>query len=146
MFRPFETAVSQYGCQMFSYLEYIFVLAFRIFRKCLTRCLDFFELVTLQGYGISSSGRKRGTSFYNLSPVCVQRRGMVFDPSVLKITTVDFKKDLQSHTILIENQFTEQPVNLRSFCWLFVHCIHGKVHQSKLLGEFWCPFYSNAEQ
>ena len=47
MFRPFETAVSQYGCQMFSYLEYIFVLAFRIFRKCLTRCLDFFELVTL---------------------------------------------------------------------------------------------------
>ena len=94
MFRPFETAVSQYGCQMFSYLEYIFVLAFRIFRKCLTRCLDFFELVTLQGYGISSSGRKRGTSFYNLSPVCVQRRGMVFDPSVLKNNNSGFQKGL----------------------------------------------------
>ena len=41
---------------------------------------------------------------------------MVFDSSVLKITTVDFRKDLQSHTILIENQFTEQPVIfLRSF-------------------------------
>ena len=65
-----------------------------------------------------------GTSSYNLSPVCVQRRGMVFDPSVLKITTVDFKKDLQSHTILIENQFTEQPVNLRSFRW-FVCSLHS---------------------
>ena len=49
MFRPFET-LSQYGCQMFPYLEYLLLcLSISYFSKVFDSLSRLFELVTLQG-------------------------------------------------------------------------------------------------